>query len=98
MLEVSENHSAHDEDEEVNELQITKLSVKTFIWEYNQNDPKRDSGSKLHRLKMTHHLRIGDVFKGIVLSSKAKTIISPLDAEIIKSHGIAGINCSWNRY
>lgn len=98
MLEDSENHDVHDEIEEENELQIKKLSVKTFIWEYNQNDPKRDSGSKLYRLKMAYHLKIGDVFKGIVLSSKAKTIISPLDAEIIKSHGIAGINCSWNRY
>lgn len=100
MQEFSDNrkvhHSIDEVAEDVNKLQ--KISVKTFIWEYNQNDPKRDSGSKLYRLKMTHHLKIGEVFKGIVLSSKAKTIISPLDTDIIKSHGIAGINCSWNRY
>ena len=84
-------------EESLDELHIARLSVKTFIWEYNQNDPKRDSGSKLYRMKLTRHLKVGDSFSGIVLSSKAKTIISPMDRDILKSHGIAGINCSWNR-
>jgi pre-rRNA-processing protein TSR3 len=84
-------------EESFSELRVAKLSVKTFIWEYNQNDPKRDSGSKLYRMKLVRHLQIGDSFSGIVLSSEAKTIISPLDRDILKNYGIGCINCSWNR-
>jgi ribosome biogenesis protein Tsr3 len=42
-------------------------------------------------------LRIGQSFSGVVLSSEATIIVSKQDAEIISTHGIAGINCSWNR-
>lgn len=33
----------------------------------------------------------------MVLSSEAKTYLSPADLELVQHHGIAGINCSWNR-
>ena len=64
----------------------------------NQINSSRDSGSKLTRMKMARQLHIGDLFKGVVLSSEANTIISPMDKEIVSKYGVAGINCSWNRY
>lgn len=33
----------------------------------------------------------------MVLSSEARTYLSPADKEIVEKHGIGGINCSWNR-
>lgn len=49
------------------------------------------------RLGYASHLRIGQSFKGVVLSSESATYVSPADREIVERYGIAGINCSWNR-
>lgn len=73
------------------------LRTRVSLWEFGQNDAKRDSGSKLVRLGLASSQRIGRGFKGIVLSSESSTVISPSDAEIIAKFGLAGINCSWNR-
>lgn len=70
---------------------------KIFMWEFNQNDPKRDSGSKLCRLGYASVLRVGASYNGIVLSSEAKTFASAADRELVEKYGISGINCSWNR-
>lgn len=68
-----------------------------FMWEFGQNDPKRDSGSKLCRLGYARSLKIGQNFGGIVLSSESNTIVSPADIDLFHKYGISGINCSWNR-
>ena len=49
------------------------------------------------RLGYASLLKIGKTFSGVVLSSEANILISPADANIVEKHGIAGINCSWNR-
>ena len=67
------------------------------MWEFNQNDSKRDSGSKLVRLGMAKTLKVGQSYSGIVLSSEAETVISPADLEIVRAHGVGGVNCSWNQ-
>jgi pre-rRNA-processing protein TSR3 len=73
------------------------LQVSLCMWEFGQNDAKRDSGSKLFRLGYARQLRIGQTFAGVVLSSEASVLVSAADREIVLQHGIAGINCSWNR-
>lgn len=75
----------------------SKLSIRLCMWEFGQNDPKRDSGSKMVRFGYAGLLKIGQSFQGIVLSSEATTLVTQADAYIIADHGIAGINCSWNR-
>jgi pre-rRNA-processing protein TSR3 len=60
--------------------------------------PRRDSGSKMRRMGLAGALKIGQSFPGVVLSSEATIHVSREDAEIIRTYGIAGINCSWNRY
>jgi pre-rRNA-processing protein TSR3 len=57
----------------------------------------RDSGSKLRRLGYSKQLKIGQTFKGVVLSSEARDYVSMADRPIVEAFGIAGINCSWNR-
>lgn len=73
------------------------ISVGLYMWEFGQNDPKRDSGSKLRRLGYAKQLKIGQSFQGVVLSSEASEYVSVTDREIVQNYGIAGINCSWNR-
>lgn len=92
-----------NESEEIQSMSVASAAssmpfdAKVFMWEFGQNDPKRDSGSKLCRLGYAKVLRVGSTFSGIVLSSEATTFISPADAEIVAAHGVSGINCSWNR-
>lgn len=57
----------------------------------------RDSGSKLCRLGYAKSMKPAKTFSGIVLSAEGGKIISAEDADLIRSNGIAGINCSWNR-
>lgn len=76
---------------------LHRCSVDLYMWEFGQNDPKRDSGSKMCRLGYSNILRIGQMFNGIVLSSESDQVISRKDLNQIESNGLAGINCSWNR-
>lgn len=46
-----------------------------YLWEFGQNDSKRDSGSKMVRLGYANQLRVGQSFPGVVLSSEAKVIV-----------------------
>lgn len=71
------------------------MSVRLGLWEFGQNDAKRDSGSKLVRLGLAQ--KLGRSFNGIVLSSEASVVLSASDAETVATCGVAGINCSWNR-
>jgi len=92
-----------DEVDDDDDLPITEeihniLSpLRIFMWEFGQNDARRDSGSKLCRLGYARKLKVGYSFNGIVLSSEASKVVSKDDLAIIRTDGIAGINCSWNR-
>jgi pre-rRNA-processing protein TSR3 len=92
-----EGEERSDEDGSLSPRRTPKIRVPLWMWEFGQNDPKRDSGSKLQRLGLAKTLKLGKSFPGVVLSSEATCIISPADADIVLQHGIAGINCSWNR-
>lgn len=58
-------------------------------------DPKKCSGRKLLRLKLIKNLKLGQTFKGLVLSPMATCTVNPLDRSIIESSGIAVVDCSW---
>lgn len=92
----NDNDNVDEEDNDDNKPN-TNLSVKICLWEWGQNDAKRDSGSKICRLGYASQLKIGQSFQGIVLSSEASILASPADIDIVQRFGIAGINCSWNR-
>ena len=79
------------------DLRSAAMTSSVYMWEFGQNDAKRDSGSKLCRLGYASTLRFNSSFNGIVLSSEGKSIISPADLDIIQQYGVAGINCSWNK-
>lgn len=85
----------YNENDESNK--VDQFNISLYMWEFGQNDPKRDSGSKLRRLGYANLLKIGQTFKGVVLSSEASEYVSMEDRNIVETFGIAGINCSWNR-
>jgi len=80
-----------------NDTSCPKIDIGLYMWEFGQNDPKRDSGSKLKRLGYAKLLKVGQTFQGVVLSSEATAFVSPADRGIVEQYGISGINCSWNR-
>lgn len=71
--------------------------IGLFIWYYNQCDSKRCTGKKLMRSGMITPLSINQKFNGIVLSPFGKSMFSLEDMEIVKTRGIAVIDCSWNK-
>ena len=91
-----EEYEEEDQETELDESTAT-LTVPVWMWEFGHNDPKRDSGSKMRRLGYAGLLRVGQSFRGVVLSSEATTFVSRADRVLIEEQGVSCINCSWNR-
>ena len=75
--------------------QPSPLTTRVCLWEFSQNDARRDSGSKLVRQGLARQLDPRAAFQGIVLAADAAQILSPADAPLIQTRGLAGVNCSW---
>ncbi|KAK9375888.1 uncharacterized protein V1513DRAFT_376819, partial [Lipomyces chichibuensis] len=65
--------------------------------DFDHCDPKRCSGKKLARLGLIRSLRVGQKFRGVVISPNGKVPVSPSDREILEEHGAAVVECSWAR-
>ncbi|KAK4497350.1 hypothetical protein PRZ48_011801 [Zasmidium cellare] len=70
---------------------------KAAAWDLNHCDAKRCSGKRLMRLGLMRELHVGQKHAGIVVSPKAKTILSPADKDIMEQYGAAVVEASWNR-
>jgi pre-rRNA-processing protein TSR3 len=66
-------------------------------WDFNHCDAKRCSGKKLMRQGQMRALAIGQKFGGLVISPRARSTLSPADAPLLAQHGVAVVECSWNR-
>ncbi|RKO98964.1 hypothetical protein CXG81DRAFT_30339 [Caulochytrium protostelioides] len=75
----------------------TKPSVPVAMWDFDHCDPKRCSGKKLERWHLVRRLRVGQRFRGAVLTPQGKQAISPADAGIVAAHGLCVVDCSWAR-
>lgn len=76
---------------------VDSIDVPVAMWDFNHCDPKRCSGKKLSRLGLIQELRVGQKFRGIVLTPNATQTLSPADAHIIAENGVAVVECSWAR-
>ena len=71
------------------------VSVPLAMWEMNQNDKRRDTGTKLCRLGLARTLKPKQRFGGIVLSPAATRTVSRADADLVRRAGVGVVNCSW---
>ena len=74
-----------------------KPSFKAAAWDLNHCDAKRCSGKRLMRLGLMRELHVGQKHPGIVVSPKAKTLLSPADRPILEQYGAAVVEASWKR-
>ncbi|KAI5454063.1 ribosome biogenesis protein tsr3 [Naganishia albida] len=89
--EDGEEESGEEEEEEVN------IGVPVAMWDFNHCDPKRCSGKKLGRHGLCTALRVGQRFRGCVITPRGKVPIAPCDREIVGNSGLAVVECSWAR-
>lgn len=71
--------------------------IDIAMWDLAQCDAKKCSGRKLQRHGLIRDLSVGKKFPGIVLSPIGKSVVSPEDRDMVLEHGLAVIDCSWNR-
>lgn len=89
---VSSSVDEFEQDEEQ-----PRISAKLCMFEFGQNDPKMDSGSRLVRCGLASSMKPDANFHGIVLSTQTEVLVSAADRKVIETVGLAGVNCSWNR-
>ncbi|OCH87616.1 DUF367-domain-containing protein [Obba rivulosa] len=73
------------------------IDVPVAMWDFDHCDPRRCSGKRLGRLGLMEELKVGQRFRGIVVSPKGTQVISPADRDIVLKNGIAVVECSWAR-
>lgn len=74
-----------------------KPAFKAACWDLGHCDAKRCSGKRLMRLGMMRELHVGQKFAGVVVSPKAKKILSREDKDLMEQYGAAVVEASWKR-
>ncbi|PLW07741.1 hypothetical protein PCANC_12025 [Puccinia coronata f. sp. avenae] len=74
-----------------------EINFPIAMWDFDHCDPRKCTGKKLGRLGLMTELRVGQRFRGIVLSPEGTVPVSPTDLDQIEKFGIAVVECSWAR-
>lgn len=91
-------HAQHTHPDRENGLGGGKRPpYKAAAWDLNHCDAKRCSGKRLMRLGLMRELHVGQKHAGVVVSPKAKSLISPADRPILEQYGAAVVEASWKR-
>jgi pre-rRNA-processing protein TSR3 len=86
-----------DQDNDGADRRPAKPAFKAACWDLGHCDAKRCSGKRLMRLGMMRELHVGQKFAGVVVSPKARKILSREDKDLMEQYGAAVVEASWNR-
>lgn len=89
--------SEEEEDDALGSMSDLTAPVPVAMWDFQHCDPRRCSGKKLARHGLIKELRVGQKFRGIVLTPHATQVLSPADAPVLREYGVAVVECSWAR-
>ncbi|EPY54180.1 ribosome biogenesis protein [Schizosaccharomyces cryophilus OY26] len=73
----------------------SKFPLPLAMWDFGHCNPNACSGKRLERLGCIRNLRIGQKFKGVVLTPNGKLTVSPADREFFDNGGASVVECSW---
>jgi len=75
------------------------LPVKLYVWEMEQDDPKKCTSAKLRRLHLAIPIRRpSHIPRGaVVLNPASQNLYSPKDRESAVRWGLVAVDCSWRR-
>ncbi|KAJ4291141.1 ribosome biogenesis protein tsr3 [Kalmusia sp. IMI 367209] len=90
------NSNSDDADADPSQPRPPK-APKPACWDLGHCDAKRCSGKRLMRLGLLRELHVGQKHAGVVISPKAKKIVSREDAPLLEQYGAAVVEASWNR-
>ena len=93
----STSDSSSAEDDGLGSATDLVTSVPVAMWDFQHCDPRRCSGKKLSRHGLIKEMRVGQRFRGIVLTPHATQVLSPADGPILREYGVAVVECSWAR-
>ncbi|KAK8941832.1 hypothetical protein KSP40_PGU008531 [Platanthera guangdongensis] len=71
--------------------------IQLAMWDFGHCDVKKCTGRKLARFGFLKDLRVNSAFRGIALSPVGMQCVSKEDLSLIKSKGLAVVDCSWAR-
>ncbi|KAG0149971.1 hypothetical protein CROQUDRAFT_652948 [Cronartium quercuum f. sp. fusiforme G11] len=97
------SHDGADKEEDITagpsavEVSQQLKPIHVAMWDFDHCDPRKCTGKKLSRLGMITELRVGQRFRGVVLSPEGTIPVSPSDRDLIENFGIAVVECSWAR-
>lgn len=70
---------------------------KAACWDLGHCDPRRCSGKRLMKLNLLRPLTPGQRHPGVIITPNGKRTLSPADAELLVTMGVAVVECSWAR-
>lgn len=78
---------------------LRRRYVQLYVYSLEQDDPRKCTSAKLHRLKLVKNLKYASEIprRAILLDPFTSDVLLPTDSEIARRFGIVAIDSSWKK-